>query len=90
MYEGDDPLKDGISMIHPEFLDEGGQPLGENFPVPLEGKAAMWILVPEMRASVHSARAKLGTRGHFMEGHRKIGDVKIDAIVGLLENPRSS
>ena len=90
MYEGDDPVKDGIFMIHPEFLDEDGQPLCENLPVPLEGKAAMWVLVPEMRASVHSSRAKLGTRGHFMEGHRKIGDVKIDAIAGLLENPRSS
>lgn len=90
MYERDDPVKDGIFMIHPEFLDEDGRPLDEELPVPLEGKAAMWILVPEMRASVHRSRVKVGTRGHFMEGPRKIGDVTIEEIVGLHENPRSS
>lgn len=85
MYEGDDPVKDGIFMIHPEFLGEDGEPLTEEFPVPLEGMAAMWVLMPEMRASVHRSRAKVGTRGHFMEGARNIGDVKIEAIVGLHE-----
>ena len=90
MYEGDDPVADRIFMIHPEFLGDDGCPLGDQIPVPLEGKAAMWVLAPEMRESVHVARATVGTQGHFMEGAKKIGDVKIQAIVGLLENPRSS
>lgn len=90
MYEGDDPVKDGIFMIHPEFQGEDGSPIEEEVPVPLEGKASMWILVPESRASVHRSRAKVGTRGHFMEGPRKIGDVTIEEIVGLHENPGSS
>lgn len=47
MYEGDDPSKDGIYMIHPEFLDEDGQAIGEELAVPLEGKASMWIMVPK-------------------------------------------
>ena len=90
MYEGDDPSKDGIFMIHPEFLGKDGKPLDERHPVPLEGKATMWVLMPEMRASVHRSRAKVGTRGHFMEGPRKIGDVKIEAIVGLHEEHQST
>jgi hypothetical protein len=87
MYENDDPKRDGIFMIHPEFLDKDGEPVGEENPVPLEGLATMWILVPEMRKTVHESRAKVGVRGHFVEGSRKIGDVTIEAIVGLHENP---
>ena len=87
IYEGDDPQSDGIYMIHPEFLDESGTPLPEQGEVPLEGNASMWILVPQMRASVHRSRAKVGVHGHFMEGSSKVGDVEIVQIKGLLENP---
>ena len=90
MYEGDDPLKDGIFMVYPEFFGEDGEPLGEEIPVPLEGKATMWVLSPEMRASVHRLRAKVGVRGHFMEGARKVGDVRIEAIVSLHEEAQST
>lgn len=90
MYEGDDPVKDGIYMIHPEFIDQDGRPLGEELPIPLEGKATMWVLVPEMRASIHCSRIAVGTRGHFMEGPRKIGDVTVEQIVALRENPQTS
>ena len=87
MYEGDDPVRDGIFMIHPEFLDERGCPLREHVPVHLEGEASMWILAPEMRSSVHRQRAKAGVRGYFMEGARRFGDAQIERIVGLHENP---
>ena len=90
MYEGVEPQEDGVFMIHPEFLDEHGAPLEDCVIVPLEGKASMWILIPEMRAFVHGSRAKIGMRGHFMEGSRKVGDVKIEQIVGLHENPATS
>lgn len=87
MYAGDVPQGDGIYMIHPEFLDSSGAPLPENVEVPSEGHATMWILFPQMRASVHRSRVKVGVCGHFMEGSRKIGDVEIVQIEGLLENP---
>lgn len=86
MYEGDDPMKGDLFMIHPEFLDECGEPIEEGVAVPLEGRATMWILNPEMRMSVHGSRARVGVRGHFMEGARKIGDVEIERIVGLHDN----
>jgi ABC-type uncharacterized transport system ATPase subunit len=86
-YAEDDPDNHTIYMIHPEFLDESGKPVEENIVLPLEGRASMWILMPEMRANVHRTRAKVGVHGHFVEGSRKIGDVEIESIVGLHENP---
>ena len=87
MYEGDDPQRDGLFMIHPEFLDPLGQPVGEGEAVSLDGTASMWILMPEMRVKVHQARIAVGVRGHFMEGARKIGDVQVTDVVALHANP---
>lgn len=87
MYEGDDPFKDSIYMIHPQFLDEEGNALSVERAVPLEGKASMWILDPEMRATIHRKRAKIDTKGYFMEGSRKVGEVIIEEIIGLHESP---
>ncbi len=86
LYEGDNPTTDGIFMVHPEFLDSAGEPIPEDVAVPLEGRASMWILMPQMR-ELHRARIKAGTRGHFMEGPRKIGSVEVERIVSLNENP---
>lgn len=87
LYAGDDPAKDGIHMIYPEFLNDAGEPFARDMPVPLIGRASMWILNPELRAKVHRARLHVGVRGHFMEGARKIGDVEVETIEGLHENP---
>ncbi len=87
MYDGDDAKTDGIYMIHPEFLEQNGMPLEENVPVPLEGYATMWILMPEMRQRIHRARIRVGTWGYFMEGSRKIGEVVVEAVISLHENP---
>jgi hypothetical protein len=87
MYEGEHPTRDGIYMIHPQFLDTNGKAIQDGIQVPLEGNASMWILVPEMRGTVHQERIKVGTRGHFMEGGRKVGDVEVVQIAQLHENP---
>ena len=87
MYRGDDPKVDGIYMIHPEFLDRDGMPIRENLPVPLEGYATMWILIPEMRQQIHRDRIEVGIRGYFMEGSRKIGELVVEDIIGLHYNP---
>lgn len=86
MYEGEDPVKDGIYMIHPEFLDESGKPVSDGVSVPLSGIASMWILSPDMR-DFHRSKVRVGTRAHLMEGARKIGDLEVKVIVGLHENP---
>lgn len=86
MYEGDDPQTGGIYMIHPEFLDPSGVPLADDEPVPLEGTASMWVLTPQMRTA-HQARVKVGVRGFFMEGPRKVGAVEVVRIEALHANP---
>ena len=86
MYAGDKP-ENGIYMIHPELLNEAGQPLEDDISVPLKWRASMWIVVPEMREKVHRSRIDVGTKGYFMEGSRKIGEVVVEKIVGLHENP---
>jgi hypothetical protein len=85
LYRGDDLQT--LFMIHPEFLDASGHPIPEGVPVPLEGAASMWVVVPEMRARVHRGRIAVGVRGHFMEGPRKIGDVQVTQVLGLNDNP---
>jgi len=85
MYEGDDPTTDGIFMIHPEFLDAAGRPLDEGVVVPLDGKASMWVLVPQMRP-LHRTRIKAGTKGYFMEGSRKVGSIEVESVVALHAN----
>ncbi|MEK0315946.1 hypothetical protein [Cohnella sp. 56] len=68
-YEGDDIKETGLFMIHPEFQDEfGGIILDRTAPVPKQGTATMWILIPEMRSLVHVNRIKIGVAGYFMEG----------------------
>lgn len=81
-YAADDWSREGVYMIWPEFEDEEGQPLPENSRLPLTGTATMWILSDEMRQTVHRARIKVGTRGHFFAGH-PIADVEVIAILGL-------
>ena len=86
-YAGDDLEEVGLYMIYPEFLNADGQPIDDEIPIPLEGTASMWILVPESRSRVHRERIQVGTTGFFMEGSRKIGSVTVTELVGLHSNP---
>ena len=89
-YDGDDVQRVGIFMIHPEFMTADG----EVFPefevagrVPQEGRATMWILVPEMRGSIHQHRIAVGVRGYFMEGSMRVGEAIVTRIIALHTNP---
>ena len=86
---GEDQPEGGIYMIHHEFCDEDGVVLDEEtFPVPLSGYAKMWVVVPEMRTKVHCSRIKVGDKYFIMEGSRKVGEGKIERILGLHNNPK--
>ena len=74
-------------MIWPEFLNEEGEVILDNTRgVARSGQAQMWILAPHMRA-YHRRHLKVGTRGYFMEGRRRLGECTVIAISGLFENP---
>jgi hypothetical protein len=85
-YEGDDISKAGIFMIWPEFLDSEGRILSDEVRVPESGKATMWIIVPKMIEQVHGSRIKVGTKGFFMEGPRRIAEVVVTRVIGLHTN----
>lgn len=56
-------------MIHPEFEDEEGKIILDEYKkVNLTGTARMWIVVPEMREQIHKNKVHVGTKGYFMEG----------------------
>jgi hypothetical protein len=85
-YEGADISKEGIFMIWPEFLDSEGRVLSENVHAPETGRATMWIVVREMIEKMHGARIKVGTKGFFMEGGRRVAEATVTRIIGLHSN----
>ncbi len=86
LYEGDDPVIDGIHMIWPELLDAKGNSIEDKTPgsAPLKGLALMWIVRDEAKP-YHAGRLKLGTKGHWVRGPFKVADVKVIKIGKLKE-----
>ena len=86
-YQEDDIIETGIYMIHPEFEDNDGNIiLDDTITINQKGTARMWISLPEMREEIHKYKIKIGTKGYFMEGSRRVGEVEVIKIVGLLSN----
>ena len=87
LYEGDDPETDGIYMIWPEFIDEDGNVIVDKCAViPLSGRAAMWIGDNEARKKIHQKRIKIGTKGYWVIGSKRLAKVKVTKVLGLHEN----
>lgn len=84
LYEGDDPLIDGVHMIWPEFVDAAGDVLPEG-EVPAVGMAQMFVVNRE-RTSFHQSRIRIGVRGFFMEGARKVAECEVTAIPRVLSH----
>jgi len=81
LYEGDDPQRDGVFMIWPEFIDDEGHPRPDG-EVPVEGLAHMFILVPEMRPK-HQRRISVGARGFMVEGPKRVAECQVTRVLGL-------
>jgi hypothetical protein len=76
-----------IFMIWPEFEDEKGEIILENFiNVNKEGTAKMWIILPQRRI-YHKNKIKIGTKGFFKEGGRSVAECEVIEIIGLDSNP---
>lgn len=82
MYSGDENIKQ-LWMIWPEFLDsENNVILDKSTPVPISGKARMWILNESLH-EIHAERIKIGLKGYFVEGPRKTAECEVIQIVHL-------
>ena len=76
-----------IFMIWPEFEDSSGDIILDNTKsVSARGTARMWIMNPSSRPK-HSRGIEVGTRGYFMEGHKKVAECIVIEILGLATNP---
>jgi hypothetical protein len=85
LYENDDPQKDAIFMIWPEFEDSHGNIILENkCHVPVEGTARMWILNSDLRAE-HRRRIKPGVKAFFIEGTKKVASLEVIKVVSLAD-----
>src|SRR5690349_5395711 len=78
LYDGDDPFKDGISMIWPEFVTPDGKFLPEG-EVPMAGLADMFIVMPD-RIPFHRERIRVGTKGYFVEGPKRVAECEVIAL----------
>jgi hypothetical protein len=86
-YEHPDHLKKQLFMIWPEFENENGEIIFQSdILVPNEGIARMWIVNSQWRA-YHKEKIKIGLKGFFMEGQRKVAECEVIEIIGLLTNP---
>ena len=84
LYEGDDPSRDGISMIWPEFISSDGAMLSEG-EVPLHGLADMFIVNGDLIAH-HRSRITVGTKGYFVEGAKRVAQCEVTAVLSALQS----
>lgn len=84
--DGISPITEtGIYMIYPDFLDDMGDSLPTDSPVPVDVElpARMTILVDEMRERIHSKRIKVGVRFFCHEGSKQVAEGVVTKITGL-------
>ncbi|MEH6396064.1 hypothetical protein [Pseudoalteromonas sp.] len=82
-YDGDDLNIEGLSMIWPTFENKSGDIFENEINVQREGFARMTVVVPEIRKSIHQKRIKIGTKGFFMEGSKKVAEAEVVEILDL-------
>lgn len=79
-----------LYMIWPQFVDETGTLLSEDLPlspgVPL--RAFMYIVVDEMRETIHRERLRIGTKFYCHEGPRRVAAGEVTALLAL-HQPRA-
>jgi hypothetical protein len=81
-----DPIT--LRVIHPEFENENGNIILDNTTsVPESGTARMWILFEGSRRERDVKTIKVGMKGYFMEGPRKVAEAEVIEINGLFTNP---
>lgn len=79
-----------MRVIHPEFEDENGNLISDETSAVLEsGIARMWIVIPKARGERHIHDIEVGLKGYFMEGPKRVAEVRIIEINGLYLNPRT-
>ena len=71
-----------IYMIHPWGVDEYGLEYSPHELMPSEGLADMRIFTEQMRL-VHRKKIKVGVKGYFVEGSRRVAEAEVVDILYL-------
>lgn len=71
-----------LCMIHPWAVDEYGLEYSHHEFMPSEGFADMRILFDQMRP-VHRRKIKVGVKGYFVEGSRRVAEAEVIDILYL-------
>ena len=82
----DDDPTDGIWTVWPRFLDESGQELPKDTPIPQTSRAHFYIINDELRRTVHRERLREGVRFHICEGAHRVAACRVTKIVSLHED----
>lgn len=70
-------------IIWPLFVYESGEFVPEGDQVANQGAAHMMVVDKELRQTVHRERIRLGTKGFFVEGGKKVAEATVVRIVDL-------
>jgi hypothetical protein len=79
----DDQPSEGNWMIWPRFIDDTGELLPGDVPIPAISKAHFYIINEELRRTVHREWLHVGTRFHIRAGGRPLAACRITKILGL-------
>jgi hypothetical protein len=86
-YHEELPNPYAVYMIWPEFEDKEGNIItNTETRVNPKGTARMWVIVPETRP-MHRDKIKVGMKGYFMEGSRRVAECEVIELIGLQTNP---
>ena len=83
-YEAGQP-SDVVFMIWPDFIDDQGNslPVDEPLPFDVELPARMTVINDEFRSQVHREKIVVGTRFNCCEGPRHVAEGRVTKITGL-------
>ena len=86
-YAEEDPAE-GTWMIHPDFVDERGDSLPQDRPLPLDIELPARFLIADdnLRGEVHRPRIQVGTRFFRHEGSKRVAEGRVTRITGLSED----
>ena len=71
-----------VFMINPIFVDENGLAYERGEIVSIEGFADMHVLFDQLRP-IHRRRVKVGTKGYFVEGSRRVAEATVVDVLYL-------
>jgi hypothetical protein len=82
LYAQEDPRRDPVHYIWPEFEDAAGLPLPQSELVPISGSALMYV-IDDSERSLHASKIRRGIRGRFVEGDRVVADLEVVDVLSL-------